>query len=72
MEPEECTARWKSLRDKFVRELKKVKGGKSGDAGPPYRTTIQAYLATLRSYGVPVEHHPAQAVSICSILNRLL
>ena len=39
MEPEECGARWKSLRDKFVRELKKVKGGKSGDAGPPYKPT---------------------------------
>ena len=24
------------MRDKFVRELKKVKGGKSGDAGPVY------------------------------------
>ena len=24
------------MRDKFVRELKKVKGGKSGDAGPAY------------------------------------
>ena len=31
---EECMRRWKSLRDKFVRELKKVKGKKSGDAGP--------------------------------------
>ena len=39
MEPEECAARWKSLRDKFVRELKKVMGGKSGDAGPPHKPT---------------------------------
>ena len=39
MEPEECTARLKSFRDKFVREFKKVKGGKSGDAGPPYKPT---------------------------------
>ena len=30
VEPEECAARWKSLRDKFVKELEKVKGGKSG------------------------------------------
>lgn len=37
MEPEECCARWKTLRDKFVREVKKVKGGKSGDPGPPYK-----------------------------------
>lgn len=36
MEPEECSSRWKSLRDKFVREVKKVKAGKSGDSGPPY------------------------------------
>ena len=28
--------RWKTMRDKYVRELKKVKCRKSGDAGPPY------------------------------------
>ena len=27
--------RWKSLRDKYVQEKKKVKKGKSGDGGPP-------------------------------------
>ena len=31
----ECKRRWKSLRDKYVREVKKVKKGKSGDEGPP-------------------------------------
>ena len=28
MEAEECTTRWKSLRDKFVREVKKLKEAK--------------------------------------------
>ena len=39
VEPEECTVKWKSLRDKFVREYKKVKGGKSGDCLPRYIPT---------------------------------
>ena len=39
MKPEECDFKWKSLRDKFVREVKKIKGGKSGDAGPKYTPT---------------------------------
>ena len=43
MEAEESTTRWKSLRDKFVREVKKVKGGKSGDAGPQYTPTWPLY-----------------------------
>ena len=29
-----CNKRWKVLRDKYVRELKKNKSKKSGDAGP--------------------------------------
>ena len=29
-----CSRRWKTLRDRFVRELKKTKGKKSGDPGP--------------------------------------
>lgn len=33
--PEDCQRRWKSLRDKYVRELKKVKKKKSGEEGPP-------------------------------------
>ena len=33
---EECQRRWRLLRDKFVRELKKVKEKKSGDPGPAY------------------------------------
>ena len=40
MSPEECTARWKAMQDKFVREMKKVKGGKSGDAGPAYSPSL--------------------------------
>ena len=30
-----CKKRWNSLRDKYVREKKKIKKGKSGDEGPP-------------------------------------
>ena len=33
---EECQRRWRLLRDKFVRELKKVKEKKSGGPGPAY------------------------------------
>ena len=29
-----CSRRWRTLRDKFARELKKTKCKKSGDAGP--------------------------------------
>jgi hypothetical protein len=32
----DCQKRWKGLRDKFVREIKKVKKKKSGDEGPAY------------------------------------
>ena len=35
----DCISRWKTLRDKFVREVKKVKKRKSGDSGPPYAST---------------------------------
>ena len=33
---EECKKKWKGLRDKFVRELKKVKHRVTGEEGPPY------------------------------------
>ena len=33
---EDCQRKWKTLRDHFVRELKKVKNKKSGSAGPCY------------------------------------
>ena len=36
---EECQRRWKTIRDRFVRELKKVKARKTGDEGPPYKPT---------------------------------
>ena len=32
---EQCLKKWKSLRDKYVGELKKVKKRVSGDPGPP-------------------------------------
>lgn len=34
---EACQRRWKTIRDRYVRELKKVKKKrKTGEAGPPY------------------------------------
>ena len=36
MSPSECATRWWAMRNKFGRELKKVKGHKSSDAGPVY------------------------------------
>lgn len=36
---ESVKRRWKSLRDKYVREKKKTKMGKSGDEGPPPKST---------------------------------
>ena len=33
---EECQRRWRLLKNKFVRELKKMKEKKSGDPGPAY------------------------------------
>ena len=60
MEAEECTTRWKSLRDKFVREVKKVKGCKSGDAGP------------LSLTGIPFEHYQTQTVSTNDNLKTFL
>ena len=40
-----CSTRWKSLRDKFVKELRKVKARKSGDKGPPYVSPWKLYRA---------------------------
>ena len=34
---EDCQKKRKSMRDRFVRELRKVKELKSGDPGPPYK-----------------------------------
>ena len=31
---QDCQRKWKSLRDRYVRELKKVRAKKSGTAGP--------------------------------------
>ena len=36
---EECMKRWKCLRDKYVRELKKAKCATSGDEGPPPKSS---------------------------------
>ena len=57
MSPAECLhARWKAMRDKFVRELKKVKGRKSGDAGPRYSPSWPLFLDR-RSLRLDDYHH---------------
>ena len=33
---DQCVKKWKTLRDRFVKKLKKVKTRKSRDAGPAY------------------------------------
>ena len=33
MKPEECASKWKNLWNKFVMEVKKIKGGESGMQG---------------------------------------
>ena len=35
--------RWKGIRDKYVRELKKINGGQSGDAGLGYVSCWSLY-----------------------------
>ena len=32
----ECMKRWKTIKDQYVRELKKIKTKRSGDARPAY------------------------------------
>ena len=39
MDIETCMKKWKSLRDHFVREVRKKKKRKSGDKGPPFKST---------------------------------
>ena len=38
MTVEQCSKRWKNIRDHFVREVRKKKKKKSGDAGPVYKS----------------------------------
>ena len=38
MTVEKCSKRWKNIRDHFVREVRKKKKKKSGDAGPVYKS----------------------------------
>ena len=40
---EDCSKRWKSLRDYFVRELRKKKTLPSGKAGPEYKPNWPLY-----------------------------
>ena len=40
---EECQRKWRLIRDKFVRELRKMKEKTSGDAGPAYVTCLPLF-----------------------------
>lgn len=42
MKVEECTKRWKSLQDHFVREVRKKKRP-SGEPGPEYKSSWPLY-----------------------------
>ena len=54
---EECMKRWKSLRDNFVRELRKKKKRPSGEAGPEYKSSWPLYDLLLILTGT-VKHSP--------------
>ena len=43
MKVEECMKRWKSLRDHFVRKLRKKKKRSSGEPGPEYKSRRPLY-----------------------------
>ncbi|XP_065831007.1 uncharacterized protein [Oscarella lobularis] len=57
---EECKRRWKSLRDKFVREVKKTKTRRTGDPGPPYVSQWPLF-ATLGFLEETVQHRRTTA-----------
>ena len=40
---EECHKKWRSIRNRYVRETKKVKERRSGDPGPPYTPVWELY-----------------------------
>ena len=40
---EECHKRWRSIRDRYVRETKKVKKRRNGDPGVPYTPVWELY-----------------------------
>lgn len=51
--PEQCSAKWKALRHKFVKELRKVRSRKSGDEGLPYVSPWRLYkILTFLTYSV--------------------
>ena len=54
---EDCVKKWKTLRDRFVRELKKVTAKKSGDGAPAYVPTWPLY-GVLQFLTDHVKHRP--------------
>ena len=40
---DEMQKKWKSIRDRFVTELRKVKNQRSGDPGPPHKPSLSLY-----------------------------
>ena len=56
--PEVCSKKWKNVRDKYVRELKKLrKKRKTGEEGPP-PTCTWAYFPLLNFLNSSVKHRP--------------
>ena len=43
----DCMKRWKAIRGRFVRELKRVKERRSGDPGPPYVPSWELFNALM-------------------------
>ena len=52
---QDCTKRWKNLRDTFVREMRKTKKGKTGEKGPPYASKWP-YFSTMLFLADSVKH----------------
>ena len=40
---EDCAKKWKTIRDRFVREAKKAKAKKSGESGPSFVSSWPLY-----------------------------
>jgi hypothetical protein len=59
-----CMKKWKSLRDRFVRELRKLKILHSGDEGPPPSSTW-AFFEILRFLEPSVRHKPTSTNFFC-------
>ena len=64
---EECQRKWRSVRDRFVRETKKVKERKSGDPSPPYTPVWE--LNGMLTFLKDQIKHQTQKVSLMNCVN---